>query len=141
MNKIIKKLISLFQRKKTYPIIEKVIEGEDYIGIDNPNDPKDIWCCIKFIKPPYEGVIIKIGSKIRFATEKNENGSLNMGFDYEIIESTKKYTPKSLLKDGNFNAFIGGIIYNILLEYTKEQSNNEYGTNYNEESDMERRLL
>jgi len=64
----------------------------------------------------YHGVIYQYG-ELKFAEEENSDGSLNLSFDWEMLDSNG--LPEDSFKD-DFKTLIGDILVNIIETHVKE---------------------
>ena len=64
----------------------------------------------------YQGVVYRYG-EVAFADEENPDGSLNLTFDWEMLDSNG--LPKESFTD-DFKTLIGDILVNILETHVKE---------------------
>jgi len=65
----------------------------------------------------YHGVIYQYG-ELKFAEEENSDGSLNLSFDWKLIDSNG--LPKDLLNSEEFKNLLGDILVNIVDKHIKE---------------------
>jgi len=64
----------------------------------------------------YQGVVYRYG-EVAFADEENPDGSLNLSFDWEMLDSNG--LPEDSFKD-DFKTLIGDILVNIIETHVKE---------------------
>ena len=65
----------------------------------------------------YHGVIYQYG-ELKFGEEENSDGSLNLSFDWQLIDSNG--VPKDSLNSEEFKNLIGVILVNIVDRHIKE---------------------
>ena len=66
-----------------------------------------------FTDGPYQGVEFILDG-MRFAEQENEDGSINMSFDYEVTNDREV--------DENFGSTLGDLLYHVLEEQVKKQA-------------------
>ncbi len=79
----------------------------------------DDFSCIKLLEDPYKDVIFHYG-KVGVGPKENENGTMNLVFDYTIVQNPGKIN----IDKQQFIDYIGDILVEILDErYGNEQQN------------------
>ena len=98
-----KKFKMIIENKYQY-VVRKIGESDD-------GEPEfEDWTAIGITKGRYEGVIYKYG-KVSVPEEENEDGTLPLRFEYDIIDTNNH--PEEDFKE-DFDGLIGDILVDIL---------------------------
>lgn len=98
-----------------------------YQIIPNPRmseDDPDYKFAVRLLKAPYSGIVIEFGT-LKFAEQPNPDGTLDMDFSVEVLDSPKGIDLETIEKTPEFTKLTGDIILDILdkvfLDTQKEQ--------------------
>lgn len=134
MKKLIEKLQNLLKKSPKL--------GKDY-EYDFLSHRKNDVATIKLLKGKYKNVIYSY-YKVEIADKENENGSLNMTFEYHVHDKAG-LKDTDLIENTKFQKIIGDILSTILTEQVirdnmKDLENDEAGDDYIEEPDTRGRV-
>lgn len=134
MKKLIEKLQSMLKQ------LPKL--GKDYEFVFDIHRKKDV-ATIKLLKGKYKNVVYSY-YKVEVADKENENGSLNMSFEYHVHDKAN-LKETDLIDNEKFQKVIGDILTGILTEHVikdnmKDLENDEAGDDYIEEPDTRGRV-
>lgn len=134
MKKLIEKLQNLLKKSPKL--------GKDY-EYDFLSHRKNDVATIKLLKGKYKNVTYSY-YKVEIADKENENGSLNMTFEYHIHDKAG-LKDTDLIENAKFQKIIGDILSTILTEQVikdnmKDLENEETGNDYIEEPDTRGRV-
>lgn len=114
----------------------------DYAFVFENHQKTDV-ATIKLLKGKYAGVIYGY-SKVDIPDKENEDGSLNMSFDYAIYDKNG-LEDFDFLGNKKFQKIVGDILTSMLIETAittsmEDLKNEEAGDDYTEEPDTRRRV-
>jgi len=134
-------LRSLIERVKN-ELKDKPKKDVDYTFVFDEHKKDDI-ATIKLLEGEYAGVVYAY-SKVSVADKENEDGTLNMSFEFMIVDSNG-LEEATFSNNKKFEKTIGDILISMIVESAittsmEELKNEEAGDNYTEEPDTRRRV-
>lgn len=98
----------------------KLYENVDYALIaDEPFEDR-LFDAVKVLVAPYKDITVRIGM-LKFSDTENKDGTLSVGFDFEVISAPPGVKSDELDEDRTFGRLLGDILINILEDQLGEK--------------------
>lgn len=103
----------------------KFVEGLDFVLLPETteDDPEQKFNKIQILLWPYRDIVVRVGS-LRFSQTPNEDGSVNVNFDWEPVSLPDGLKEETLREDREFNVVLGETLMTLLEMQLDEQEPN-----------------